>query len=418
MKHNEDSNVLNQDTRPASELQLDSAHLPDCLYDVAVIGAGPAGAITAIHLVRAGLDVVMLDREHFPREKVCGDCLLFDAVDAMRRASLLDDVTSRAHRIPIATIYSPRRYHFDVPGVYWAIKRRTLDAVLAFGATRAGATFAQADINEIFFRDDDSVELAITGTSQNIRARLAVIATGAQVRLGEKTGLVEREEPSAVAVRRYVTSSYRIDRMILSYDRSLIPGYAWIIPLGNDEYNVGCGCYYQEGHSYGGLKRVLTTFLEQFPEGRRLMESAGHSSRLGGATLRCGLSGARPVHESGRVVAVGETVGATFPFTGEGIGKAIETGELAADAIVKAFRCQDLAHLRDYPQRIESELRPRYRGYFFAEKWLSRPWLNDFVSWRIQNSPLLQSRFKDFVSDTGDPRKVFAVTTVLRSFFQ
>ncbi|MCB2229142.1 NAD(P)/FAD-dependent oxidoreductase [bacterium] len=401
-----------------SELQRRVGEIDDRVFDVVVIGAGPAGAITSLHLADAGLDVLMVDRDRFPREKVCGDCLLFDTMESLRRAGLYDEVTRRAHQLPRATIYSPRRYHFDVPGIYWTIRRRTFDAVLAFGAARRGAHFAEADICDVAVSSDGVVALSITGSDRVIGCRLAIVATGAQVRLAGKTGLVVREEPSAVAVRKYIKSSHRIENMILSYDRSLIPGYAWIIPMGDDQYNVGCGCYYRDGESYGGLKRVLATFLEEFPEGRLLVEKSESSSRLGGAALRCGLSGSHPVHQSRHLLATGETVGATFPFTGEGIGKAMETGELAAQAAIEALKSGDFSLLDRYPERLKAELRPKYRGYFFAEKWLSRPWLNDFVSWRIQSSPLLQSRFKDFVSDTGDPRKVFAVTTVLRSFFQ
>ncbi|MDX9856954.1 MAG: NAD(P)/FAD-dependent oxidoreductase [candidate division Zixibacteria bacterium] len=407
------------DTQAAAEtLQRPLDRLPDRVFDVVVVGAGPAGSITSIHLAAAGLEVLLVDRDRFPREKVCGDCLLFDAIDALRRADLLDEITRRGHQPPVATIYSPRRYHFDVPGTYWTIKRRTFDAVLAFAAARRGVLFGHAEINEASVDREGIVCLHVTGCDRVIRSRLAVVATGAQVRLAGRTGLVAREEPSAVAVRRYVRSRYPIDRMILSYDRSLIPGYAWIIPLGDGEYNVGCGCQFEKGESYGSLKRVLETFLKEFPESRRLMEQSEEVSRLGGAALRCGLQGARLIDATSRFVAVGETAGATFPFTGEGIGKAMETGELAADAITRALSSRDFSQLEAYPRRVAEELRPRYRGYFFAEKWLSRPWLNDFVSWRIQSSPLLQRRFKDFVSDTGDPRKVFAVATLVRSFFQ
>jgi geranylgeranyl reductase family protein len=387
-------------------------------FDVIVVGAGPAGAITAGHLARLGHDVLMVDRERFPRDKACGDCLLFDAIDALDRAELLDDVSAAGRRLPRATIYSPSRYHFDVPGRFLTLRRKILDNIIAQGAVRAGVTFAEGDIRDMSTGKNGDITLTAFGTEAKVTGRIIAVATGAQMTFPTRTGMVTRQDPSAVAVRRYVKSDYMLDHMILSYDRSLVPGYAWIIPVGEGVYNVGAGTFYHDEHrSYGKLKKDLDRFLEEFPEGRELMARSSKTSRLTGAALRCGLTGVHPVVHS-RVLAVGETIGATFPFTGEGIGKAMETGEIAAGIIDEALRADDAGLLRDYGRRINEYLGPRYTGYFFAERWLSHPWLNDFMAWRIQHSKYLQARFKEFVSETGDPRKVYALWSIVRSFWQ
>jgi geranylgeranyl reductase family protein len=406
-----------ENTRRARPEQFPIAQLTERSWEAVVIGAGPAGAIAALHLAKAGRRVLLVDQETFPREKVCGDVLLYDAIAALERAGLAAEVSRRGHELPAATIYSPSRYHFDVPGRYLTLRRRTLDAVVAYGAVKAGAVFALGTVQDIGSEPGGRHRLQFAESAVELRANHVILATGAQVKLACKTGAVTREDPSAVAVRKYVRSSYKLEEMILSYDRSLIPGYAWLIPLGNDEYNVGCGTFFRKGtHSYGGLKKTLNTFLEEFPVARELMAGATAVSRLGGAALRCGLDGARP-HTAEGILAAGETIGATFPFTGEGIGKAMETGEKAAEIIAEALTASDQSHVARYSDWLTNELRPRYRGYIFAERWLSRPWLNDFMARRIQRSPLLQSQFKDFVSETGDPRKVYAVWNIVRSFF-
>ena len=387
-------------------------------YDVIVVGAGPAGSITALYLAQLGHDVLIVDRERFPRDKACGDCLLFDAIDALDRAQLLDEVLEKGHKLPCATVYSPSRYHFDVPGRYVTMRRKIFDNIVAQAAARAGAQFAEADIRDMTVDDQGRVKLEAFGTEVIVSGRIVAVATGAQMNFPVKTGMVVREEPSAVAVRRYVKAEYEMDRMILSYDRSLVPGYAWIIPVGGGVFNVGCGTFYKDGsHSYGSLKKDLDRFLNEFPEGHEIMSRAEKTSKLNGAALRCGLTGVHPV-TGNRILAVGETIGATFPFTGEGIGKAMETGEIAAGIIDEALRADDPSVLEDYGRRINQYLDPRYTGYRFAEKWLSSPWINDFMARRIQKSPYLQERFKEFISETGDPRKVYAVWSIIRSFWQ
>ena len=131
--------------------------------------------------------------------------------------------------------------------------------------------------------------------------------------------------------------------------------------------------------------------------------------------LRCGLSGTRPLGP-GNTLVLGESIGATFPFTGEGIGKAMETGEIAAEVADEALRSGDFERLRDFPRRIEHELRPKFLGYRIAENWFSRPWLNDFVARRIRRSRILQELVAGIVNETVDPRELFSLRGMIRSF--
>jgi geranylgeranyl reductase family protein len=383
-----------------------------------VVGAGPAGSTAALALARSGHSVLLVDREEFPRDKACGDCLLSDAVECLRRFGILKDISRRSHALDRATIYSPSRYHFDVPGIYLTVRRSILDNVLSRRAAEAGAEFAVGEVTRVADSGSNPVTVEFAQNSLSLKAGYVILATGADIRLAEKSGIVTRPEASAVAVRKYVRSPYRVENMILSFDRSLIPGYAWIIPMGDDLYNIGCGVYIEKGNgSHGNPKRALAAFAASFPKARELMGRATKSTRLSGAAIRCGLSGTRPTNR-GHILAAGETIGTTYPFTGEGVGKAMETGELAARAIDEALRGRTADPAGYYSSGLMSEIRPKYKGYFIAQRWLSRPRINDFVARRIQESPFLQKRLKSFVADTGDPRTVFAVSSLIRSFFQ
>jgi flavin-dependent dehydrogenase len=230
--------------------------------------------------------------------------------------------------------------------------------------------------------------------------------------------MLRRPEPSAMAVRCYITSPRQIERLVISYDRSITPGYAWIFPLGGGEYNIGCGVFYRKPrHHKINLRQMFNRFTSEFPLARHLMESSTGMTPLKGAPLRCNLTGTR-VLGKGRIVAIGEAIGATFPLTGEGIGKAMETAELAADAVDQMLRTGSDRQLRILPWRVRTELLPRYLGYEIGERWLSYPWLNDLVASRIARSAFLQKVVSGVISETVDPRKLFSIGSLLKSLWR
>lgn len=398
-----------------SGLQLPVERIPERLWDVVVVGAGPSGSICALHLARAGAAVLLLDRESFPREKVCGDGLIADALKALDRAGLLDIVREKARATTIARLYSPSRIYNDVAGEFLTLPRIELDAITAAAAQSAGAVLAQGEAVDVS-QVADGVAVDLVGRAEAVRARVCVVATGGQ-RLGlmKKLGLVQTPEPYALALRCYVRSTQVIDKLIISHDRSILPGYGWIFPMKGDSYNVGCGAARQPGKPFAlNLRTEFEKFVTQFPLAKALMDHAIEATPLRGAPLRSNLSGAKPVGV-GPVLCIGEAIGSTFPFSGEGIGKAMETGEIAAELIVRALEQNEPALLAQFGEILETRLRAKYLGYRTAEKWLSSAFLADLVARRAQTSPYLQECMAGVVNETVDPRDVFSLKGILKS---
>lgn len=377
--------------------------------------------MAAIHLAAKGHGVLLLDKDEFPRDKVCGDGLIADAIGALKRAGLFEEVRSRSFEATVGTVYSPSQIAFDIPGQYLTLKRFVLDDMILKRALATGASFLQRKVLGVETSADDIMALSVAGSNEPIHARVVFLATGASVELPAKLGLVKDAAPSAVALRCYVRSSYALDRLIISYDRSITPGYAWIFPLRDGEYNIGCGVTYHDKRGRNGdgvnLRESLAHFMKSFPEARELMCGAEVVTPLKGARLRCGLKGTAPIG-AGNILVLGESLGATFPFTGEGIGKAMETGELAAEVAHEALATADMRRLQSFSERLERELRHKYLGYKIAENWFSNPWLNDFMARRIRRSRYLQESIAGLVNETVDPRKIFSLGGVLRSFFR
>lgn len=408
---------LQPKSAPREPLQEPVASLPTQLWDAVVVGAGPAGSTAAFHLARRGHHVLLVDRETFPREKVCGDGLLADAAHALRRMGVYEEVCRVGHPIRSLSIFSPSLVEIPLPGDYLTVRRQRLDAILAGRAVEEGARFAHGEACDFRIGSDGCVALWFANSAKLVRARVGILATGARATILKRLRPSRQnpKDPKAVALRCYVRSPARLETMVFSYHRSLLPGYAWIIPMGGSEYNVGCGVFACSNRRIN-LAKAFKTFADEFPVARSLLERCQRLSPMQGAQLRCGLRGVQPLL-TGNVLAVGEAVGSTYPLTGEGVGKAMETGELAAEAVHRALVSGDLNELQRYSQGVEA-MRERYRAYEVAQRWVSSGWLSDFVARRAHKSPYLRSAVARVLEDAAAPIEIFSLSGILRSFFQ
>ena len=132
-------------------------------WDVAVVGAGPAGSLTARELAGKGYRVLLLDKYRFPRDKVCGDALVPDAIEVLRRTQLYERVRDSAHEVARASVFSPSQIQVSVPGEFLTLRRSVLDSHLALGAVEAGTVFCEGNVTEIEPRGDDAVRLSVQG---------------------------------------------------------------------------------------------------------------------------------------------------------------------------------------------------------------------------------------------------------------
>lgn len=390
--------------------------LPRDGWDVIIVGAGPAGATAATCLAQHGHRVLLLDRRAFPREKVCGDGLIADAQRVLERLGLIDAVRRAGYTTRTLSAYSPAGIRVDVSGEFITLKRELLDALLVQRAISAGATFARAEITGVVADAGSSTCVIAAGVDRPFCATLGLLATGADLGLSAKLGRVGRTAPTGIALRCYVTSPHKIDALVLSYDRAFLPGYAWIFPLGGDEYNVGCGTFFRNAaHIEVNLRDMFHQFTQRFEPARALLQSASNVTPLRGAPLRAGLQGASPCIAP-RWLAIGETIGTTFPFTGEGIGKAMETAEIAAGFTHDALQSGDVASLQGFPARIAADLSDKYIGYRVAERWLAHAWLTNFLARRAQQSARIRRAVEGLLNERVDPRRVFSIGGLLRSF--
>ena len=358
------------------------------IWDVAVIGAGPAGACAAFHLAARGHRVLLLDRFSFPREKTCGDALAMDSLQRLEAMGLGDRVRSRGYVVNRARIFSPSRIEIEIPAEYVMIQRSLLDAMIVERAVEKGAIFQKGNVQNIVPEKDNSLSILCRDNPRKISARFCVIATGTRLGLFKKFKVVPHRTPEAIGARCYVESSYPLVHLIFAHERCTPQGYGWIFPMGENKYNVGVGSFYGSGIEHArNLKKYFQDFLAEFPISRELLNKGAIISPLSIAPLRYGMKGTLPVLGENILVA-GETIGTTLPFTGEGIGPALHSAEIAARVLDKALSTGNTDCLKEYPQILEEEMRHRYRWLSLAEKMLRGKWFDLLWLLAQRNKPI------------------------------
>ncbi|MBO0775293.1 MAG: geranylgeranyl reductase family protein [Actinobacteria bacterium] len=360
--------------------------------DVIVVGAGPAGSATAFYLAQAGLDVLVLEKSRFPREKVCGDGLTPRGVKqlaAMGIPAAEQDgwIRNRGLRI----IGGGVRLELDwpeltsYPGYGLVRSRRSFDETLARTAQQAGARLAEgmtvtgpllADrsgrISGVTARPtgpagggDDAAE---HDSERAYRARLVVAADGNSSRLSVAMGLRKRDDrPLGVAVRSYYASPRHDDDYLESWlelwdGERLLPGYGWIFGMGDGTSNVGLGLLNtSEAFANIDYRALLRRWLAGMPAEWGYTEEH-RTQPVRGAALPMGFN--RTPHYTRGLLLVGDAGGMVNPFNGEGIAYAMEAGAIAAEVIAEALRRPGAAGteevLRGYPQ----QLKDAYGGYY------------------------------------------------------
>jgi menaquinone-9 beta-reductase len=336
------------------------------VFDVAIVGAGPAGSTCAAFCAQAGLRTLLLEREKFPREKVCGDCLNPSCWPVLRRLGVFERVRALPHGNLDAVEFiaiGGRKVQVDLPQgdeSEIAIKRSFFDYLLMLRAKGLGADVREATtISAIEKTASNNWEIDIG--AEMIEARILIGADGRNSTIARLCNLLPRPTRERIALQSHIPLPKDFGkRVVLQF---LPEGYSGQAPVNERELNL---CLVGVPASISSLRLWAEKNFGLAPE---------HQWRTITPLTRAAIS---PAHE--HLFLIGDAARVVEPFTGEGIYYALRGGELAADAIAKIIHGRDR---RPTLREFERAHAAMYRG---------RLWIN-----QLTRTAVLSPRFASFV---------------------
>lgn len=333
-------------------------------FDVAIVGGGPAGSSCGAFCAATGLRTIVLEREKFPREKVCGDCLNPACWPVLRRLGIAERVRDLPHGILHSVEFvaiGGRKIVVDLPSgeeSEIAVKRSLFDALLLGRARELGAHICEeTTVRALSKRANNDGWRIETSGGRTFAAKTLVGADGRNSTVARLCNLLPRPSRERVALQAHIPLPADFgNRVVLQF---LPEGYSGQAPVNREELNL---CLVSKPSNMPGLRRWAE---------KRFNLQRDYQWRTITPLTRAALAPARE-----GLFLLGDAARVVEPFTGEGIYYALRSGELAAQAIVKVIRGKcDVDPVTEYAEAHAA----MYRG---------RLWLN-----QLSRAAVLAPRF-------------------------
>ncbi len=385
--------------------------------DVLIIGAGPAGASAALFLAKKGIASVVVDKEKFPRDKICGDALSGKAVEVLNKLdkNFAEELASHekflgsygvtfvapngeALRVPFQT----KKEKKNAPG--FISKRIDFDNWLIekVKSKKEIQLFEETEIRD-YRREADRI-VAETKDGKSFHAKIVMACDGAYSSFTKNiAGIKTEAEHNCFGLRAYYKNVKGLDTenfIELHFLKEFLPGYFWIFPLPNGGANVGVG---MRADKMSAKKINLKKSFESILENNPLLKERFSSAEKVGEVKLFGLPlGSKKRKLSGNnYMLCGDAAMLIDPFTGEGIGNAMFSGLYAANQVEKCLEQNNFSSgfMQQYDEelyhRLWSELLLSYR----MQQLVNFPSLFNFVVRKANSNKLLSETISCMFED-------------------
>jgi geranylgeranyl reductase family protein len=389
--------------------------------DVCIIGAGPAGSTLSHFLHKLNIDHVLIDKQSFPRDKICGDGITVDVLNVLKRISpdLLEKFGLQSEMLPSwgFCFHGPKgqelRYDFRDAGFpiapFYTARRLHLDDFLINELPKngSGRFWPNTELKNLERLEQGfKVFLEKNGKPEEIEARVVIGAEGEKPVVTRHLGLEHFREKDHLlaAIRIYyknVKGFHPGDHLEFFFDPTLLPGYFWAFPLSNNEANVGLGMLSTAIASKKiNLKKIFNEVVENNPLISQMFAEAEALEKTKGWGLPT-MTPKRKIGGDGYAL-IGDAGGMIEAFTGKGIGPGMMSARIASEHIAAAFARNDF-NFEAYHQHMyryySSEITNTYRlqkGLKYTSvlnpvmslaswgpvtKWAEDKMIRDFLKW-------------------------------------
>lgn len=342
-------------------------------YDIIIVGAGPAGSIATLIAKKYNLRTLLLEKDEFPRDKICGDAISGKSMSILLDLGLMEEAKQLPGKIIDSILFSsPSNYSIQIDLVAntkkklpagLVIKRKDFDNLLFEKASaHADECIQNFKVSDLIF--NNGFVFGVQGkrkgstTSEKFSAPLVLGADGYNSIIAQKTGLYHLDPKHwVVALRQYYRNISDLDsKLEIHYVKEAQPGYFWIFPLEDGIANIGVGMLHESIKKESvDLKKILksitqsATFKDRFakaealenPRGWNLPVASKHRKNYGNGFL-----------------LLGDAAGLIDPFTGEGIGNAMYSAKFAIETALKAMEQNDYSEsiLKEYDRVLWNRL--------------------------------------------------------------
>ena len=414
-------------------------------FDVIVVGGGPAGSAAACYAADEGLKVLLLEKDNYPRDKVCGDAVGGKALKHLEELKILDTLEKSPHFIFDSVIFSNTRDEKvkveikDSEAKGYVYPRLNFDWIMFNEAksrveNKGGFVIQNFRVNSLLIDDKDNERIiGIKGKNEigekEFYAPITIGAGGVNCPVA-KTIITEINDEEFIEKEHWSSSFRQYWKNVenVNYDKGaiefhyvdgVIPGYFWIFPVGKNTCNVGLGITLKDLKNKEMKLKELQKYIieEKFANRFRnaeLIKDSGKGWQLPLGSPRKTKMKLRRMFGNGCLL-IGDAGSLVDPFTGEGIGNALLSAKIAIKHCKQNKNKLDLKMGERYQSEIWNILGKELTNSFKIQNYTRKKWLINWFIGKAQRKPELQKILSESLTSKEAQRQLTSPWTLFKN---